>query len=70
MKKKTYRFFYHYNKQAKKMTVHFQKQCFLVDKISCQVPCETKQNKRQPRIVMQGFCGEVRIENDLAEILG
>lgn len=50
-----YRFFYHYNKIAKKMTVHFRGECILADKLICEAKAESKRNKRQPYLVMQGF---------------
>lgn len=60
---KKYRFFYHYNKQLKKMTIHFKKTCNIVDNVVCHVPCETKWNKRQPNLVMRGFCEDLKIKN-------
>ena len=54
-----YRFFYHFNKKTKKMTVHFKGQCLLCQNIVCRVPCNTKWNKRQPYLVMQGFAASV-----------
>jgi len=67
-KPKTYRFFYHYNKQNKKMTVHYRGICYLVKDIDCQVPCNSKWNKTQPNLVMQGFAKEVIINKDRATI--
>jgi hypothetical protein len=69
MKTKTYRFFYHYFKQKGKMSVHFRNTCTVVDDIKCVVPCETKWNKRQPYLVMQGHANEVVIKNNIAYIL-
>ena len=66
--KKKLRFFYHYNKQTKNMTLHFRKSCFSVSNIICLVPCETKWNKTQPNLVMRGFCNEILIENNIAKI--
>ena len=40
-----------------------------MDDIICNVPCETKWNKTQPNIVMQGFAKDVVIENNKAIIL-
>lgn len=65
---KQYRFFYHYYKQKKAMTIHFRGTCTVVDNIECHVPCETKWKKAQPQLVMQGFCKEVRIINNKAII--
>lgn len=65
---KTYRFFYHYNKANKKMTVHFRKNCTIVDDIICMVPCETHWQKIQPQLVMRGKAQEVSIKNNKAYI--
>lgn len=64
-----YRFFYHYYKQKGRMSVHFKNACSVVDNIICQVPCETKWNARQPNLVMQGFCSNVIIKDDVATII-
>lgn len=45
------------------MSIHFNNTCIPVDEIVCDVPCETKRNKRQPYLVMQGFANRVRIDN-------
>ena len=50
------------------MSVHFKKSCTVVDDIICQVPCETKWKKTQPRLVMQGFANSVKIINNKAYI--
>ena len=65
---KKYRFFYHYRRSDKKMSVHFRKQCIPVNNIECQVTSETKRNKVQPYLVLQGYCSEVIIEGDKAII--
>lgn len=65
---KKYRFFYHYRRQDKKMSVHFKKQCFPVEDVVCNVPCETKRNKIQPFLVLQGFAKEVIVQNNKAII--
>jgi hypothetical protein len=65
---KKYRFFYHYYKQKGKMSIHFKKSCTVVDNIECRVPCQTKWNKTQPQLVMQGFASNVKIENGIAII--
>jgi hypothetical protein len=75
---KTKRFFFHFNKPASqkagtpKMTVHYGKTCFIVDKIICNVPTESKINKTQPRIVIQGFANffmHTKNTNGLSEVL-
>ncbi len=50
------------------MSVHFKNTCFKVDKIECSVITETKRNKTQPRIVVQGFAKEVVIKDRVAYI--
>ena len=65
---KKYRFFYHYNKINKRMTVHFKGKCHIVDNIICSTSCNSKWNKRQPNLVMQGFCKELIIDNGTATI--
>ena len=59
MKKK--RFYFHYNKpkslQQNKviMSVHYDGACHYCENIICNVPTQTKINKRQPRSVMAGW---------------
>lgn len=65
---KKYRFFYHYNKLNNKMTVHFRKKCYIVDNIHCLPPCESKWNKTQPHLVMQGWATRVKMTNSWAFI--
>ena len=65
---KKYRFFYHYNKQAKKMSVHYKGVCHIVKDISCYAVANTKYNKRQPYLTMQGVSSGVFIANDRAII--
>jgi hypothetical protein len=64
---KKYRFFYHYYKQKNCMTVHFKKKCIIANNIKCETPCETKWNKTQPMLVMQGWATNVLLkeENDI-----
>lgn len=62
------RFFFHFNKQTRNMTVHFQKQCIPVRHVVCRVPVHTKYNNRQPYLVLQGFASAVEILNDVAII--
>ena len=64
-----YRFFYHWRKVDDRMTVHFRDRCINVHGVTCQTECNEKRNKRQPRLVMQGFCKDVKIKNDRAYIL-
>lgn len=62
------RFFFHYRKSDGKMTIHYKNQCIIVDEVNCKVPCETKRNKRQPRLVMRGFCKSVTTKDGLGII--
>ena len=66
MKKR--RFFYHYRKCDKLMSVHFQGTCFPVNHVKCQVPCETKRNKRQPYLVMRGYASALSIVGPLDDL--
>jgi len=63
-KNKQYRFFYHYNKFTGGMTVHFRGECNITENVECRVPCETKYNKSQPRLVMRGFAHSIDIQKD------
>jgi hypothetical protein len=63
-----YRFFYHYNKPVKKMSVHYRGVCYIVTNVYCHAYAHTKYNKRQPYLVMQGFSSRVTIANDTAII--
>jgi hypothetical protein len=59
MTKKKYRFFYHYFKAKKCMSVHFRGKCYTTQNVECLVPCESKWNKTAPNLVMRGFCTEI-----------
>lgn len=63
-----YRFFYHYYKQYKEMSVHFRGKCYRTKNVVCKPPCETKWNKRQPNIVMQGWATKIEIDLSLNQI--
>ena len=60
---KAKRFFYHYNKAHKCLTVHYKDRCTLVNHIECKVPTQSKWNNDQPNLVIQGFCFSVTFEN-------
>jgi len=62
------RFFFHYRKQTRELTLHWNKQCISVRDIVCNVPVETKWNKRQPLVVLQGWATSVIVENKIAVI--
>jgi len=61
---KKYRFFYHYRRSDKRMSVHFKKQCIPCEDVICEVACETKRNKIQPYLVLQGFANSVEVINN------
>lgn len=63
-----YRFFYHYNKHTKRLTVHFKKSCIDVQDIVCRTESYSKWNKTQPNLVMRGFAESVTVFNDTAYI--
>lgn len=58
------RFFYHFAKCRKEMTVHFIGSCYPCKNVICNVPCETKWDKKQPLLVMQGFCSNIEMLGD------
>lgn len=68
------RFFFHFNKpeslrQKKTLwSVHWKGACYIVEHIQCNVPCESKTNKRQPYAVMRGFAADVVISESRATI--
>lgn len=63
------RFYFHYNRQRKGMTVHYRGRCIPCQNVICHPPCESKWNKRQPRLVMQGWARAVAVSKDgIAEI--
>ncbi len=59
-----WKFFYHYRRQTKKMSIHFRGECSSVMDVICRVPCHTKRNKRQPFLVMEGKAHSVTIVPD------
>ncbi len=56
------RFYYHYNRPNDCWSIHFNKKCILADHLQCTKTVESKNNKTQPRKVMQGFCNFVNLE--------
>lgn len=67
---KTYRFFYHYNKQTGGMTVHYKGKCHPTRFVACMTNSVTKYNKTQPRLVMQGYASHIDIADDTITIHG
>lgn len=62
------RFFFHFRKSTGDLTLHWKKQCIPIKDIVCNVPVETKWNKQQPLVVLQGFANNIEIINDKAVI--
>ncbi len=64
------RFFFHFNKpeslrQKKTLwTVHWKGTCHITEQIICNVPSESKSNKRQPYAVMRGWASDVIVDSD------
>ena len=58
-----------YNKPNNKITVHYKGSCLLTENIEVQVPCNSKWNKQQPKLVIQGFCKNIIIEDKLIKII-
>ena len=67
-------FYYHYSKPASKkfkipkLSLHFNGACHLVNSIACKVPTFTKNNKRQPLIVVKGYANKIKIVDKIAII--
>ncbi len=66
MKKRKYRFFYHYYRQYKCLSIHYRGVCYKVENVVCNVPCESKWSRTQPNLVMRGFAGSVEIKDGVA----
>ena len=68
------KFFLHYNKPLSQqrgemwMSVHFRDTCNFVKHVRCEVPIWSKQRKRQPRCVMEGYATEIVVKDDVALI--
>lgn len=43
------------------MSVHFRKSCIKVNDVVCKIPTETKWNKTQPHLVVQGYASDMQI---------
>jgi hypothetical protein len=74
MTKKKYVVWFHYNKPYSQKhgvdmwTVHFRGTCHIVEKIICNIPTFSKNNKKQPRVVMKGSASGVSIDKSTAII--
>jgi hypothetical protein len=68
------RFFFHFNKPLSKQrkgvvwSVHYKNQCMFVNNIICNVPCESKTNRRQPYAVIRGMANDITIVENTAII--
>ena len=78
MKRKTYSFFYHFNRQGHKRgdpdvwTVHYRGRCTHVRSVQCFVPTRTifkGDTAAQPRAIVKGI-GRVVISQPVARIYG
>ena len=67
-KEKEYRFFFHYYKRYKCLSIHFKSKCYRANDVICKVPINTKWNKTQPNLVMQGFAKQIIIDKDICTI--
>lgn len=59
-----YRFFYHYRHATKSLTVHFRGKCYSCQDVQCEAPTESKWNKTQPTLVMQGYCNSIEEQDN------
>lgn len=60
--RKLLRFHYHYDRHGEgDMIIHINGRNRKVQHIECWVPCSTKWNKKQPKLVMEGLCSRVNI---------
>ncbi|MEK6881654.1 MAG: hypothetical protein AABY22_18690 [Nanoarchaeota archaeon] len=72
---KKFRFYFHFNKPLSKkvgrpqLSIHFQNKCCIVDKITCFVDTESKNNSRQPHCVMRGWADRIIIDKKEATVL-
>lgn len=71
---KKYVFFYHYNKPASQqsgkpvISIHYKKQCILVDNLVCNVKTWGHLNRKQPRFVIKGKASKINVQNGVAYI--
>jgi hypothetical protein len=71
---KKYIFYLHYNKPASikrgkpVISIHYRKQCLLVENFRFSGEIEGKINSRQPKFVIKGLASSITIENNIAII--
>jgi hypothetical protein len=58
------RFFFHYYRAYKCMSVHWKGQCMKADDVVCSRPVETKWNKTQPQLILRGFATDVTLREE------
>ena len=46
------------------MSIHYRGKCVPVKEVICNTPCETKWNKTQPVLVMQGYSSNIEFVDD------
>jgi len=67
-------FKYHFNKPASLklkrplLSLHYSGACHIIDKIHCNVPTYSHNNKRQPRVVIKGKANKITIQKGVATI--
>ena len=66
---KAYKFFFHYRKTTKGMSVHFRGKCYPCIDVICTVMCRTKRNKIQPHLVLEGWCTKLEFDKDTIKII-
>lgn len=72
---KKFRVFFHYNKPLSKKegkhfwSVHFKKTCYTTEHIDCRIETESKINKIQPHVVMQGWAQDIDVFGNKITIL-
>lgn len=65
---KKYRFFYHFYRKYNCMSVHYRGTCYRTPNVVCRAEAETKWNKTQPRLVIQGFSSGIEVEDNMITI--
>lgn len=61
---KKYRFFYHYYRQYKCMSVHYRGQCYKTANVVCNAATETHWQKTQPNLIVRGWASAITVEDD------
>lgn len=67
-------FHFHYHKALSekagypKLSLHYNKTCFVVNSIKCNVPVYSKNHKTQPHVTITGKAKSIKIKDLTAEI--